>query len=252
MKLILENSNFFRESINIISELVTEATFWIRKEYIELIAMDPGNVSMVVLHLISNAFSQYDVEEDKAISLNLTYLKQILKRAGANDVLILELIDDSRLQIVMRGKTTRTFVVPLINLENEEKKVPQLKFPVSVQMPSSLFKNAIEDAAIVSDAVSLITTKDKMVIEAKGDLSSAKTEIKNSDGATIVIDNTEDPSVNEFKAKYSIEYLKKMINGDKIAEDIILRYNSGYPLKIEYNDLDKVSLSFILAPRVDE
>ena len=42
-----------------------------------------------------------------------------------------------------------------------------------------------------------------------------------------------------------------MINGSKIADDVSISFNNDYPLKIEYKTVDKVMLSFILAPRVE-
>ena len=55
----------------------------------------------------------------------------------------------------------------------------------------------------------------------------------------------------KHKAKYSLEYLKKMISGSKLADKVSLQFNTDYPLKIQYTVLDKLSMSFILAPRVD-
>lgn len=243
MKLVLNDATFLKESINIISELVTEATFAIKKDFIELVAMDPGNISMVILRLIPTAFAQYKINEEKSISINLTYFKQILKRSKNEDIITLE-TEDNKLKITMESSTKRTFQIPLIDLRNEERKIPDLQFPLSIQTSANLFKTSVEDSAVVGDAVTIFTTKDKMIIEANGDLSSAKTEIKNNEGATIIIKEGD-----EFKAKYSIEYLKKMINGDRLAQDVIIKYNTGYPLRLEYNQMDKVSLAFILAPR---
>ena len=56
---------------------------------------------------------------------------------------------------------------------------------------------------------------------------------------------------DKVKAKYSIEYLKKMINGSKLSEEVLVQFNTDYPLKLEYKSVDKVMLSFILAPRVE-
>ena len=55
----------------------------------------------------------------------------------------------------------------------------------------------------------------------------------------------------KIKAKYSIEYLKKMIGGSKLADEVSIQFNKDYPLKLEYKTIDKVLLSFILAPRVE-
>ena len=95
----------------------------------------------------------------------------------------------------------------------------------------------------VLDAFGL--NKDGMTIIGDGNLSNAKIEFSKSEGTEIF---TED-SVN---ARYSIEYLKKLIKGGKLSDKVIIRWNTDYPLKLEYNVLDKLALSFILAPRISE
>ena len=52
------------------------------------------------------------------------------------------------------------------------------------------------------------------------------------------------------KSKYSVEYLKKIIKGSKLAENVVIQFDKDYPLKIDYIVKDKLSLSTILAPRV--
>ena len=54
MKLVLAEPRYFKESIAIISDLVTEAKFKATKDGLELIAMDPANVAMVIFKLLSS------------------------------------------------------------------------------------------------------------------------------------------------------------------------------------------------------
>ena len=65
MKLTLSEPKFLKDSISIISDLVTEATFKITKDAIELVAMDPANVAMVIFKLLSSSFVEYDVKENE-------------------------------------------------------------------------------------------------------------------------------------------------------------------------------------------
>jgi len=109
-----------------------------------------------------------------------------------------------------------------------------------------LFNEAIEDADIVAESVSFIGEPNKFTIRAEGDLSQAKIDINESDSTKINVDG-QDP----IKSKYSIEYLKKMINSSKLADDLTIQFNKDYPLKLEYKTIDKVTMSFILAPRVE-
>ena len=53
MKLTLAEPRYLRESISIISDLVNETRIKITKEGLELVAMDPANVAMVVFKLLS-------------------------------------------------------------------------------------------------------------------------------------------------------------------------------------------------------
>ena len=246
MRLTLAEPSYLKESISIISDLVNEARFKINQNAIELVAMDPANVAMVVFKLLSSCFTEYDVKKDTEIAINLSNLKQVLRRASPKDMLTLELDSDNRLKIELKSNTTRTFNLPIIELEEKEQKVPDLKFPITVRTSSSILNEAIADADVVGESVSFIAEPNKFTLLAEGDLNQAKIEIKEDE--TTKVSTTTDEKI---KAKYSIEYLKKMINGSKLSDEVIIQFNKDYPLKLEYKSVDKVMLSFILAPRVE-
>ena len=42
-----------------------------------------------------------------------------------------------------------------------------------------------------------------------------------------------------------------MIAGSKLSDKVSVHFNTDYPMKIEYKIVDRLALSFILAPRVD-
>jgi len=246
MKLTLAEPGYLKDSISIISELVNEARFKITPDAIELVAMDPANVAMVVFKLFSSCFTEYDVKTDTELAINLNNLKQILKRAKPNDMLTLELTPENKLQIKLKSGTTRTFSIPIIELDEREQKVPDLSFPVSIQTQSSILNDAIDDADIVAESVTLAAEKDKVEIAAEGDLSKANIEITANDDTKITTD-----SADRIKSKYSLEYLKKMMAGSKLSNEVMFQFNKDYPLKLEYKVVDKILLAFILAPRVE-
>ena len=246
MKLTLAEPKYFKDSVSIISELVNEGRFLIDKDGIQLVAMDPANVAMVVFKLLSSTFVEFDVKEPREIAINLSSLKQVLRRAGANDALTLS-VDENKLVVKLVGKSTRTFSLPLIDVDEKEQKVPSLEFPVSVSMNASDLNDSVEDADIVAESVSLIAEQDKFVIQAEGDLSKARIELKADDDTSIKIRGSE----KKITSKYSIEYLKKMISGRKIADKVTIEFNKDYPLKLNYTVVDRVQLMFILAPRVE-
>ena len=246
MKLALTETKYLKDSISIISELVNEATFKVTKNGLELLAMDPANVAMVNFKLLSSSFSIFEIDKDTEISINLVNLKQVLKRARATDVLYLEISEDNRLKVEFKGGTVRTFYLPIIDIEEKEQEVPELNFDATVKMQSSLISETIEDVDIVAESVSLLAEKGALVVEAEGDLSKAHIEIKEDEETSIVLKGDK-----KVKAKYSVEYLKKMMNASKLSERVTLEFSNDYPLKMEFVEVDKLSLAFILAPRVD-
>jgi len=57
---------------------------------------------------------------------------------------------------------------------------------------------------------------------------------------------------DDTKSRYPLDYLKKMIKAGKIADSVTLQFAQDYPMKIGFKSGDKVSLQFVLAPRVSE
>ncbi len=246
MRLVLAEPSYLRDSITVISDLVNEARFKITKNAVELIAMDPANVAMVIFKLLSSCFSEYDVKEDAEIAINLNNLKQILKRAKPTDRIVIEIDKENKLLIQLQSNSLRTFSLPILELEEREQKIPELEFPVKIKMSSAILNESIEDADIVAESVSFIVDAEKFSVRAAGDLSKAHIEI-NKDSETQICSEVD----GAVKSKYSIEYLKKMMNGSKLSKDVELFFNQDYPLKLDYKVTDKVLLSFILAPRVE-
>jgi proliferating cell nuclear antigen len=246
MKLVLAEPKYFKESISIISELVSEAKFKVNQDGMEMVAMDPANVAMVIFKLLSSSFTEYKVEDEEEICINLNSLKQILRRIKGEDVLTLETTEDSKLKVEMKSNTVRSFSIPTLEIEDKDQKVPDLNFPIMIQTDSSILSESIEDVSVVAESVTLLGEKGKLSVKAEGDLSKAFIEVKHDDVTTI---NTD--SEDKFKGKYSLEYLKKMISGSKLSNNVQLYFNTDYPLKLEYKLTDRFLLSFILAPRVD-
>lgn len=245
MRLTLAEPNYIKDSVSIISELVNEASFKIKPNSVELIAMDPANVAMVIFKMLSSAFTEYKVEGEVDLAINLSNFKQILRRAKSSDALTLE-VEEEKLKITLDGASKRTFFLPIIDIEEKEQRVPDLSFPVTVKTRTSVLVDAIDDVDVVAESVSFIVEPKKMTIAAEGDLSKANVEIP-SKGDTVIVSDSPD----KIKSKYSIEYLKKMMAAGKIADEVTIQFNKDYPLKLEYKSVDKLFMSFILAPRVE-
>jgi proliferating cell nuclear antigen len=245
MKLVLTDAAYLKDSIAVISELVNEARFKIRRDSIELVAMDPANVAMVVFRLWASAFTEYTIDKEQEIAINLAQLKQILKRASPSDTVTLQ-VSQSKLLVQFRNAVERNFDLPLIDIEEREQRVPNLTFPVQVTLPSAMLADAIADADICAESVTFAAEPEKFAVLADGDQGRHQTMMSAGESVRVTSE-----AATKVKAKYSIEYLKKMMSAGKMASDVTVAFNQDYPLKLEYKVMDKVMLSFILAPRVE-
>ncbi|MEM4703363.1 MAG: proliferating cell nuclear antigen (pcna) [Candidatus Pacearchaeota archaeon] len=242
MLIKLANPKLFADAISLISELVLEVNAKVTKQGFEITAIDPANVALVDLKIPSKAFSTFEVEKNEELGLNLEDFKQILRRIPTDASLVLEK-ENTTLKIKIEDKVKRTFNLALINLETEEKKIPNLSFNSKVELSSLDFSDIINDAAIVSDSCTFFVTNNAFVIEARGTLHSARTEFS-SDEVKI---ETEQSS----RAKYSLDYLVKFAKASKFTDKLNILFSNEYPAKFEFTQ-ESLELAFILAPRSEE
>ena len=234
----LENPQLLSRVVEIISELVTDVRIKISAYGLSITAMDPANVSLVGFKIPKSAFSQFEAGND-VIGVNLDNLKSILKRCSTKSTLILEKKDNT-LEIGIQDRIKRNFILALIEIESEEKEIPNLEFASRIEMNSIDLVDSIEDCLVVSDACSFIVKDGKFIIEAKS-LNSARSEFS-GDEAKI--------EAEDCKSRYSLEYLQKFMKGAKLVEKSILKFASDHPLRIDFKN-EKMELTFILAPRVE-
>jgi len=234
----LDNPGLLVKAIDVISELITEVRIKINEEGISITAMDPANVAMVGFVLPKSSFSQYQAGEE-VLGINLDNLKRILKRCGSGSSLILE-NKGNNLNIQIQDRIKRNFTLGLIDIEKEDKKMPDWQFNANIKINSVDLVASIEDCAIVSDACSFITEEGKFIIESKG-LNSARSEFS-GDEAEIEAENC--------KARFSLEYLQKFMKAAKMSDKINIHFSQDHPLKMEIRS-EGMELSFVLAPRTE-
>ena len=235
----LDNPLLMIKAIDVISELVTEVRMKVNDTGINIIAIDPANVAMVGFTIPKNSFSQFETDKE-ILGINLDSLKKILRRCSSGSSVILEK-KGNMINIQIHDKIKRNFTLSLIDVEREEKEIPNLTFTSGVKLNSVDFADSVEDCAVVADACSFLIKDGKFIIEARG-INSARSEFSS--------DEAEISSETNCKSRYSLEYLQKFIKGAKLFDKTHLRFSEDHPLRVDLKS-DSLELSFILAPRVE-
>jgi proliferating cell nuclear antigen len=239
IKLILSDAQVFSDAISAVSKLVNEVTIKVLPDHLEVIALDPANVGMVILKIESKAFLGYSGEGN--FSINLPNFKQVLARREKNATVTLS-VDNNQLKVISSGKTKKEFTLPLLELEQKEQKEPELKFNSEITLENAELRDAIADVEIVAESCEFKILDGKFVISSSGDSGKAVSETKG------IVRPLVEGAVS--KARYSIEYLNNMLSAK--FKNAKLYLGKDYPMKLHYvSDTGTTSITYILAPRIE-
>ncbi|MBS3091725.1 proliferating cell nuclear antigen (pcna) [Candidatus Pacearchaeota archaeon] len=240
MRLKLENPKILGDIISIISELVTEVKLKITQEGMSLTAIDPANVAMVYFKIPNDLFSEFGLEKEEVLGINLDSLKAVLRRCQLGSSLLIER-QDNMLKLSIHDKIKRDFSLALLDIDADEKELPKWEFKSVIKIDSASLSEVIEDCIIVSDACTFSAAPNSFIVEAKG-LNSVRVEFS-SDELEIYSDTS--------SARFSLEYLNKFIKGAKISSRATISFSDNHPMRIDF-PTGNVLLSFVLAPRIEQ
>lgn len=240
----LADPKLLKYSIDAISNMIDEAGFSVSSDGLRLRAMDPAHVALVDFELKKEAFDKFEIKEPLVLGLDLDRLNTILKRAGADDKISLAFDkENNALRIKFKNSSTRTFNLPLIDVPEEELKVPNLDFSSVIEISPNIIGEGIKDAEIISDHVTLKTNEQFLYISARGDLGNVEVKVAKEEAIQFEVKK-------ECKSMFSIEYLKDMIKASEIANSVKISLGDNIPVKMDFL-APSARLSFLLAPRVE-
>ena len=73
-----------------------------------LVALDPANVAMVHFHIPAELFSQFSIEKDEILGINLDNLNSVMRRCSLGSSIILAR-EENTLRITIQDKIKRDF-----------------------------------------------------------------------------------------------------------------------------------------------
>ncbi len=243
MKLVLSDTKLFKQSIDAMVDLIKDTEFLISEYGISLKAIDAGQIAMIIYNLPRDAFETFEIEGTKKIGVNLPSLASIMKRARANDKLILELGDNKRLKITFEGENVRSFSINLLDISATDLPNPDINYDAVVRMNANALSDGVKDANLFATYLTFKATKKFLEISAKG----PQGEIDNkTEYDSPLIKETE--VKGEAIAMYSIEYLQHLLKGSSPDTDVEINLKTNSPLKLRYN-IGVATIQFFLAPR---
>ncbi len=258
VKVVLEESDrisLFKSLINAASQILSDGIFSFSEEGIVLRSMDTPRVAMVDLTLRPEFFTEYEVKEPTSIKLNLQEFKKVLGRGQKDDILTLQ-VRENDFQVLYKGSIAKQFTLPLKEFSDDEiLRGGNFAFAVMAQFSIGILKEIIQDMEVAGEDVTVVAEDAKLVFkhESSRGKSSAMVEMEPSDEGPLRSLTVSDESVHQ--ATYRTEYLKKFAALDSSSvsgNTTILEFQSNHPLRLSFDIIDSLSISFILAPQITD
>ncbi|HDD46007.1 MAG TPA: proliferating cell nuclear antigen (pcna) [Candidatus Aenigmarchaeota archaeon] len=242
-EITLSNVDLLKNTIPIIAEIIDEGVFKVDKNGLSMISPDRSMIAVVDFKLLPTAFDEFKSEGSDEVGLNLSNFVSIIKRLRSGDSVTLK-FDGNEFEIISKGAWKRKFTLPILDISMEKPPIEQLEFSGKVVMASGILEDGIADALIIDDSVVFEASNEYFKLWAKSELSATELQLVKGDEGLYEI-NVKD----SIKARYPLEYLKKMIKASKLSDKVELEFGTDYPLRLTFKEIDKVHMGFILAPR---
>jgi len=235
--------------LSAIAILVDEATFMVKASGINLKAMDPSRVAMVVFNYPKEMFDEFSVEREGLIAFNLSEALKILRRAGKDDNAELTMLSTSaKLNVEINGKATmRLFDISALEPDEEELPEPKLSHKTRMKLTAEMLKSAFEDVALVSDHTQIIVEPEVFQLKAAGDLMRADIKIVKGVSPDLLDIEVSERSKATFSLSWLTEIAKKVAD---LADTATVQLATDMPIQIDANT-SKGSITFYAAPRVE-
>ncbi len=232
-----------REFVTVVSTLVDEVKLKVKKDSVQVRAVDPAHVAMVDLKLKAAAFDKYTVS-DCELGIDIERLKDVLKLAKAGDTVELRHDDDRNRLVIKIGKITRT--MSLVDTAGmTDPKGPNLTLPANVQVRTEHLLQGIRASESVSDHIALRAQKDSFELRSEGDTDTANLELPKAELEHLEVSE-------EVTSLFSLDYFANMIKSVGSAETVTLKLGKNYPVMISFQFAQSEgAVTYLLAPRIE-
>jgi len=208
-------------------------------------AVDTANVAMISLTLKKEAFESYSSTKNE-LGLDIAKMKNIFGMMGKNDIITLELPEEShKLKISFEGYRYSLTLLDA-NTIRKDPNPPNIDLPGKVVLSGAELNNAIKAASVVSDKIALGIDPAAQVfyMTAEGDTDHIRREFGKGEVNFL--------NAVEARSLFSLDYLKDMGKVMNRAAEVEVSLGMDHPAKFSfYIAGGNGHVEYLLAPRIE-
>jgi proliferating cell nuclear antigen len=249
-RVVYGRASKFKYITQALSKINDEGYMELLEDGLRMWLMSPDKTSMAVVFLPSHSLDEYTVETPGVrMTVRVDELHRIVRRAGRNDILTLELDPGTQsIQVTLTDRkigVSRTFTLPLINMSGEEFRELKLQSTARFTIEASDLKLLVSDAKIVGDTVTLEAEEDVVKVRVQGEDKEYLWELRVGDPLLEL--HVDERAV----ASYSRSSLEIAAKPAAAADTVRVEFSTNYPLQLSFNLPGGEKMVVYIAPVVE-
>ena len=250
----------FRTLMTALKDILIETNITFTKDGIKIINMDKSHTILAHLSLSAINFECYECKMDKIIiGVNMFHLFKLINTIDNDDTLTIYIEEEDYADGVVQYlglkfengdiKQQKIQKLRLIEPDDEELDIPNVKFSSILNLPSTDFQKIIRDLSCISEKIEIksITTNDgaELIFKCCGGFAQAEIRRAESDGSMEYIVKQENSII---QGEFSLKNLSYFIKCTNLCNQIEIYLENDLPLVVKYNVAGLGEIKLCLAP----
>ena len=249
----------FRTLMIALKDILLETNISFQPDGIRIVNMDKSHTILVHLYLAASNFEFYECKKDKIIiGVNMFHLFKLINSIDNDDTLTIYIENNdyydgivSHLALKFENgdiKQCKTQKLKLIEPEQDELEVPDVKFSSIINLPSADFQKIIRDLSCISDKLEIKSVGSELIFKCHGQFASAEIHRAEADESMKFILKQDSSKV--IQGEFSLKNLGYFIKCTNLCPQIEVYLENDLPLVVKYNvaSLGEIKLGLVPLP----
>ena len=249
-----EQAGAFRILIEALKEILTEGNFIFDETGVKLMAMDSTHSILIHMKLNFENFESFHCPKKMLVGVNMLNFFKLIKTMNNSETLTLfiEKENENKLGILITNseKNSQTiYKLNLLDIIDENIKIPPAEFETELSLPSSDFQKIIRDMINIGENIEIKSIGSQLILNCIGDFASQETTLGETNNGLKF--NQISPKELPIQGVYSLKYLILFTKCTNLCNQINLYIKNDYPLIIKYSVASLGDIKLCLAPNTN-
>jgi proliferating cell nuclear antigen len=247
----------FRILMTALKDILLDTNIVFTKDGIRIINMDKTHTILVHLLLKACNFEFYECKYDKIIiGVNMFHLFKLITSIDNDDTLTIYIENDDYVDGVVTElglkfengdiKQSKIQKLRLIEPDQDELEIPDVKFSSIINMPSSDFQKIVRDLANISEKLEIKSVGDELIFLCVGQYAKAEIRRTETQGSMQFVQKLANDGI--IQGEFSLKNLVYFIKCTNLCNQIEIFLENNRPLIVKYNVASLGEIRLCLAP----